>query len=221
MLSPTYTDNSSTMRSNVHLKEPYKYIPALVESANANCFVFSMTSDGIVQYASDNVSTLLGISARDIVGHSFDEFLSDDPLNERVRNKCWQVIPNDAVLNCQCELLNRDGTMLSADMRCMGIYEHDEVVGLVAFVQSQVKEPGDSEEKQQERARVKKLVDQLSGAEREVVDLVVEGHMNKSMAKMLGVAVRTIEARRSRAMTKLQVRSLPDLVKTWLLYTNK
>lgn len=221
MLSPTYTENNSTTRFSAQLKEPFKYVPALVESANSNCFVFSLTNDGIVQYASDNVSALLGINSRDIVGHSFDEFLSDDPVNERVRAKCWQVIPNNAVLNCQCELLNKDGTMLSADMRCSGIYEDDEIIGLVAFVQSQVKEPSDSEEKQQERARVKKLVDQLSGAEREVVDLVVAGHMNKSMAKMLGVAVRTIEARRSRAMTKLQVRSLPDLVKTWLLYTGQ
>lgn len=58
----------------------------------------------------------------------------------------------------------------------------------------------------------------LSLGERQVVELAIDGHMNKAMARMLGVAVRTIEARRARAMQKLGVRSISELVRVWLVY---
>jgi RNA polymerase sigma factor (sigma-70 family) len=223
MLSQSYANDNLSMRSQTLLKEPYRYIPSLVEAANANCFVFSMDTDGIIQYASENVLAVIGLQTRDMVGRSFDEFLSSNSQNDRVRNGCWHSMPKSSVVNCHCELLNSDHVPFAADMRCSGIFERDELVGLAAFVEahSHTALENSGEERQQERDRIRKLVDQLSDAEREVVDLVVAGQMNKSMAKMLGVAVRTIEARRSRAMAKLQVRSLPDLVKTWLIYTNQ
>jgi DNA-binding NarL/FixJ family response regulator len=56
----------------------------------------------------------------------------------------------------------------------------------------------------------------LSDVERQVVELVVDGHMNKKMAAVLEVAVRTIESRRSRAMTKMKATSLSHLVQMWL-----
>ena len=53
----------------------------------------------------------------------------------------------------------------------------------------------------------------LTPRELEVVNMVVEGKNNKSIAGELGVSPQAIDARRSRAMAKLQVDSIAELVR--------
>ena len=52
----------------------------------------------------------------------------------------------------------------------------------------------------------------LTPREREVFQLVIRGHANKEVARALGCTARTVKAHRQRVMTKMQVRSLPELV---------
>jgi len=63
------------------------------------------------------------------------------------------------------------------------------------------------------------LAYKLTDNERYVVQAVVNGELNKNIAKRCNVTERTIESRRSRAMTKLGVKSLPELVRYWLAYS--
>ncbi len=56
----------------------------------------------------------------------------------------------------------------------------------------------------------------LSQREREVLDLLIEGKANKVIAHELGISVRTVEVYRANVMTKMQVRSLPQLVRAAL-----
>jgi FixJ family two-component response regulator len=48
---------------------------------------------------------------------------------------------------------------------------------------------------------------------REVLALLVEGHLNKVIAGHLGISTRTAEHHRSHIMAKLRARSLSDLVR--------
>ena len=54
---------------------------------------------------------------------------------------------------------------------------------------------------------------QLTNREKQVLQRVVEGATNKSLAKELGLCIRTIEMHRSRLMKKMQARSLPELMR--------
>ena len=56
----------------------------------------------------------------------------------------------------------------------------------------------------------------LSAREREVAGLVAAGLPNKEVAFRLGVSPRTVEGHRARAMRKLGVRTLPELVRLLL-----
>ncbi len=56
-------------------------------------------------------------------------------------------------------------------------------------------------------------LDRLSHREKEVMQLVVEGHSSADIARQLSLSAKTIETYRSRLMQKLQVRDLPSLVK--------
>lgn len=60
---------------------------------------------------------------------------------------------------------------------------------------------------------------QLTPREREVVDRVARGMTNKEIAADLGVTPQAIDARRSRAMSKLGVETVPQLVEYLLRYT--
>lgn len=59
----------------------------------------------------------------------------------------------------------------------------------------------------------------LTPREKEVIDMVVKGKLNKVIADLLGVSIKTVELHRKNAMVKLQARSVIDL--TRLMVTGK
>lgn len=67
------------------------------------------------------------------------------------------------------------------------------------------------------RAEVRAKINSLSGREREVMRLVVEGLANKQVAGKLDLSEKTVEVYRSRVMKKLGVRGLADLVRMAIL----
>lgn len=67
------------------------------------------------------------------------------------------------------------------------------------------------------RATARAKVDRLSPRERQVIGFVVEGHSNKSIARLLGLSPRTIEIHRTKAMTRLNVQNSSEAVRVWLI----
>ena len=61
-------------------------------------------------------------------------------------------------------------------------------------------------------ATEQRLKKSLTDRERDVFDLLVEGHQNKMIAHKLGISARTVEVHRSRVMNKLGAKSLADLL---------
>jgi two-component system response regulator TtrR len=74
--------------------------------------------------------------------------------------------------------------------------EHDSMVSSVAARQSLV---------------VARMAS-LSPREREVLDLVIAGKMNKTIADAMQISIKTVEAHRARVMEKMHARSLAELV---------
>jgi FixJ family two-component response regulator len=60
---------------------------------------------------------------------------------------------------------------------------------------------------------LRRRVSRLTPREREVMELVVEGRLNKQVASELGTAEQTIKTHRARVMTKMEVTSLAQLVR--------
>jgi DNA-binding NarL/FixJ family response regulator len=55
--------------------------------------------------------------------------------------------------------------------------------------------------------------ERLTSREREIVQLLAEGNSNKQIARLLDLSVKTVETHRTAAMRKLELNSLPDLVR--------
>jgi len=76
------------------------------------------------------------------------------------------------------------------------------------------------EHRNQRNARVSEArarISELSEREREIMDGLVAGKPNKVIAGDLDISPRTVEIHRSRVMSKVGVRSLPELVRLALL----
>ncbi|MDP3538759.1 MAG: response regulator transcription factor [Azonexus sp.] len=56
-------------------------------------------------------------------------------------------------------------------------------------------------------------IERLTQREREVMQLVVTGKLNKQIADQLDISMKTVEAHRARVMEKMGVRTLAELVK--------
>lgn len=53
----------------------------------------------------------------------------------------------------------------------------------------------------------------LTRREREVVQLIAEGRINKEIAQLLGISIKTVETHRATAMHKLKLRTTAELVR--------
>ena len=53
----------------------------------------------------------------------------------------------------------------------------------------------------------------LTGREREVLELIVAGRLNKQIADDLGISIKTVEAHRANVMEKLGARTMADLMR--------
>jgi DNA-binding NarL/FixJ family response regulator len=65
----------------------------------------------------------------------------------------------------------------------------------------------------QDQGQEKATLDLLSSREREILSLVVEGKTSAEIANLLSLAPSTVDTYRSRLMEKLDLHTLPDLVK--------
>lgn len=86
---------------------------------------------------------------------------------------------------------------------------------LVAHIQEALEDPGCG---LRDPTKARDTLAQLSNRERQVLALVCEGKLNKSIADILGVSIKTVEFHRSKLTQKLGVSTVQDLVKISLGY---
>lgn len=92
---------------------------------------------------------------------------------------------------------------------------HDEA--LLAAVRLALSQGEAQRRREGERAEIGGRFQSLSGRERDVLRGLVAGHANKMIAFDLGISPRTVEIYRANVMTKMQARSLSELVRMSLL----
>ena len=91
----------------------------------------------------------------------------------------------------------------------------DEV--MLAAVRAAVERRTTNAEVDAEKAAVAERLATLSARERQVLDRLVSGSPNKTIAYDLGISPRTVEVYRANLMTKMRAKSLSDLVRMALL----
>ncbi|MEY3201696.1 MAG: hypothetical protein RIR70_1246 [Pseudomonadota bacterium] len=70
----------------------------------------------------------------------------------------------------------------------------------------------ENRDKRRRSADIQRRVDHLTQREREVLDLIIHGKLNKQIADELGISIKTVEVHRARVMEKMAAGSLAELV---------
>ena len=88
---------------------------------------------------------------------------------------------------------------------------------LIAAVRAALTRDADVAKRKAELGEIDDKLDALSKREREVLDGLVAGNANKTIAFDLGISPRTVEIYRANLMTKMAANSLSDLVRMAML----
>lgn len=87
---------------------------------------------------------------------------------------------------------------------------------LLDRVQQAIERDKQNRSKRAEHQEIYSRWSRLTPREREVMEMVITGHSNKSIAARLGVSSKTVEAHRAKFMEKMEAHSLPDLMRITL-----
>ncbi len=91
-------------------------------------------------------------------------------------------------------------------------FSDDDLLRAVAAAHQHVSQDGPAKADTAENERLR----QLTRREREVLDGLIEGLPNKLIAARLNISPRTVEIHRANLMAKLQVKTLPQLVRMFV-----
>jgi len=196
-------------------------LPLLAAGIGAEFFFYTHDLNHKVRYLSESVWDICQVRSEDWVGRLFDEMLTDHAWNkqffEPTDGRPTDGLPPDCVCSSRCEVWNSQGHRVRLSISRRLIMHNDEPVGVVGMAKA-FNEPLRESKAigAVESTSLRHRLSSLTLREREVIQLVVDGELNKSIAKKLGIAMRTVEARRSKAMSKLGVSRLSDLVRFWI-----
>ena len=70
-----------------------------------------------------------------------------------------------------------------------------------------------------QRKNTQSLLSKLTGRERQVLERIVAGRLNKQIADDLSISIKTVEAHRANIMEKLNVNTVADLLRLALSYS--
>ena len=90
---------------------------------------------------------------------------------------------------------------------------------VVAVVKDCIRRDAETRERHERRRVYGARLAQLTQREREVLELVVAGRMNREVAEKLDISIKTVEAHRANIMEKLEVNSVAELVQAKLAGT--
>lgn len=91
---------------------------------------------------------------------------------------------------------------------------------LVERVQNSIKLDQERREIAQQKTEIARRMAQLTSRERQVMDLIIIGKMNKVIAAELEISIKTVEVHRARVMEKLKIKNLPELIRLANLLQN-
>jgi FixJ family two-component response regulator len=97
----------------------------------------------------------------------------------------------------------------AVDFLTKPVHDHD----LIEAIHAAIEKDRMIQETRAELNEIRKKLATLTPREREVLNHVVSGKLNKQIAADLGTVEKTIKVHRGHLMTKLKVRSLADLVR--------
>lgn len=198
------------------LDQPNQFLPILVDAIQDELAFYSIDMDGRFVYLSNSAESVLNHCPNQWQNRTFIDALTDNPCNDPIRTCEWNSLEGNSSTGRICEIYDRDGNRLKLKYWRVHILRDGVPIGLSGIIRRLHDKANNLELDPIAEKELMDRVNSLTPVEFQVIDMVVDGNMNKTMALTLGVAVRTIESRRARAMAKLETKTLSELVQSWV-----
>lgn len=88
---------------------------------------------------------------------------------------------------------------------------------MLGLIEESLARERDSRQQRQLEAETARRLADLTQREREVLDLIIAGKLNKQIADLLGISIKTVEVHRARVMEKMGASSLAELVQNVII----
>jgi DNA-binding CsgD family transcriptional regulator len=204
------------------LQKPYDLLAHFFESAQFEWMVFTLDLDRNLIYLSESAWEISKIDFKRWQGQRIDSLLTNHVWNEDFKSDLDIALRQDHIQKVFCEIWNDEGSAVQLEVHRRMITNQGTPIGIVGIArqiegtqtQADLSVPSST-------ASSTHPFKCLTPGELSVIELVIDGELNKSIAAKLGIAMRTVEMRRSKAMQKLKVKSLSEMVKLWCQYTHE
>ena len=191
------------------LCQPQSLMPLLFDSGQSDLIVYTHDMERRLTYMSDSSWNVCRLNFKNWQKKSFVPMFTDHPWNDHYKSIKDSDLQPEQVQRLNCEIWDDEGDKVQLEVRRRLVFYKEAPIGVIGIS----KRINSSEPLL--FANHNRPFDVLTPAELNVVRLVVDGTLNISIAVKLNIAMRTVEMRRSKAMHKLGVRSLSELVKMW------
>ncbi len=199
------------------LQQPNQFLAVLADAVHDKIAFYAHDLDGCFTYLGRSTKTVLNLDPVKLRSGKIQDILSDNPINDKIRDREWLLPNSPSQWSGKCEIVDLGGSKFRADLWRIHVYRGGSMFSVAGILRRSHSMLIPEVDLTVDQARLLfKRVALLSEVEREVIEMAVDGIMNKRMATLLDVAVRTIESRRARAMSKLQAKTLTELVQVWM-----
>jgi DNA-binding CsgD family transcriptional regulator len=208
--NPEFSKNAEEM-----LTVQVSVLSLLASGPGAEFVFFTYDIEGTVHYLSESSWKVLQIRPDKWRRRSFYSRLTDHKWNTSCVHAA-EDFEADRIHRVKCELRDDFRVGMKIDLWRRPVFMEGKVIGVVGMAKRALEIGLDLNPQPFVAPNiVRERIASLSRAEREVIDLVIAGELNKTIAAKLDIAIRTVESRRSKAMSKMGVDRLADLVRIW------
>lgn len=177
-------------------------------------FFFSSKPDFEIVYVSTSVEDVLGFQPAELIGRKCTDFLdSTSPMNDDIDTcKRMNRLPIATQQNSVWVVETKDSENKVLRIQTYRTQDDSDPVEIRHALAQDVTDVFFKEQELHRRlVELKRISHELSDREIQVLNFVIDGKLNKWIARKIGVTERTIENVRSRVMTKFQTETTAEL----------
>jgi DNA-binding CsgD family transcriptional regulator len=217
---PLFVGSSRDVEIERMLSTPSPDFASLASAENSDVIMYTTDMRRNLLYMSKSSWNVCRLDFEKWKKRSFEPMLTDHSSNDFYRSfDDNSLVPNQNQL-LDCEIYSDEGERVPLEVRRTLLLYQGEPIGVIGLTRRIRRDMPHVFNLAGSHMHFDfKLASLLTDNERYVVQSVVNGDLNKNIARSCNVTERTIESRRARAMVKLGVKSLPELVRYWIEFS--
>ena len=177
-------------------------------------FFFSNDQNSIIRFVSASIQEVLGYSPESLIGRKYQEFLDPrNQLNQHLPELQKRRFSGDTHHSSLCVVIDASGRKRVLKIQTYGEFNQAGQVianhGIAQDVSAAYELGGNASRRLRELSTAESS---LSEREKRILQMVITGRLNKSIAKELSISQRAVEMARARVMKKFNAETPAELV---------